>query len=173
MVTQPVLDFHLGLGTDHAGRSIGDILAFDDEALESTHDYIQWLFPLAEPSRAVPTSPVVTPTEIAGFRKAAAARDSQLRALDRMLRFYGLQPISRVAGGLEIHPAADFASRRRIWLRPGNHNLLRLTRMMKSLRLLGNETHARALFDALSALYTEESAAIGPTTFRYWQESLA
>jgi hypothetical protein len=171
-VTHRVLDFHVGLGPDHAGRRVGDILAFGDEELEYTHDYIQWLFPLAEPSRAVPGSPVITPAEITAFRKSAAARSTQVRALERMLRFYGLEFTPGASPG-QVRRAGNFAPRKEIWLTPGNHNLLRLTRIIKSLRLLGNEPHARALFDALRALYAEEPETIGPMTWRFWQEASA
>ena len=46
-----LITFYRGSGTDHAGRRIDEILSWDDAALESVHDYIQWLFPLDEPSR--------------------------------------------------------------------------------------------------------------------------
>jgi hypothetical protein len=170
--SQPVLDFHLGVAPDHAGRHIGDILGLDDAELESTHDYIQWLFPLAEPSRAVPTSPVIGPTEIADFRQNESARAMQIRALERMLRFYGLRLDAKPGGSWSVTPAANFSSRRREWLTPGNHNLLRLTRIMKSLILLGHRPYAEALFRRLETLYQENPSAIGPTTFRFWQEAI-
>jgi hypothetical protein len=168
---QPVLDFHLGVAPDHAGRHIGDILALDDADLESTHDYIQWLFPLAEPSRAVPTSPVISENEVAAFRQNASARASQLRALERMLKFYGLRVASTVSG-VAIAPADNLSVRRHEWLTPGNHNLLRLTRIMKSLILLGQRTYAETLFRCLESLYHDNPAAIGATTFRFWQEAV-
>ena len=40
--------FLTGIGRDHRGRSLAEVLAFDDSALEQHHDYIQWLFPLPE-----------------------------------------------------------------------------------------------------------------------------
>ena len=172
MSPQPVLDFHLGVAPDHAGRHIGDILAFDDAELESTHDYIQWLFPLAEPSRAVPTSPVIRPAEIADFRQNDSARAMQIRALERMLRFYGLGLETKLAGSLVVTPAPNFSSRRREWLTPGNHNLLRLTRILKSLILLGQRSHAEALFRCLETLNQESPSTIGATTFRFWQEAI-
>jgi len=41
-------------GIDAAGRTHADNIAMTDEELENNHDFIQWLFPLPEPSRAVP-----------------------------------------------------------------------------------------------------------------------
>lgn len=40
--------------TDHAGRTLANILSFDNRTLETTHDYIQYLFPVSvsEPALA-------------------------------------------------------------------------------------------------------------------------
>ena len=45
---------------DHRGRSLSMVLAFSDERAEQTHDYIQWLFPLDEPSGSVHGAPVLS-----------------------------------------------------------------------------------------------------------------
>ena len=52
-------DFLRGTGCDGRGRRLADVLAFDDARIEGVHDFIQWLFPLAEASRAVPGAPVL------------------------------------------------------------------------------------------------------------------
>ena len=57
MPETPILRFYGSGGTDHAGRTLEEILAWDDRHLEEVHDYIQWLFPLEEPSRANPCTP--------------------------------------------------------------------------------------------------------------------
>jgi hypothetical protein len=46
-----LLAFYRGQAPDDAGRWLKDIWEWDDEQLETTHDFIQWLFPLPEPSR--------------------------------------------------------------------------------------------------------------------------
>ena len=60
----PVLEFVEGTGIDGSGRSIDEVLAFDDAALERNHDFIQWLFPFPEPSRAQPSSTILTTEQI-------------------------------------------------------------------------------------------------------------
>ena len=60
MTVGPIVTFLEGEGPDDRGRSLFDVLAFDDAALERNHDFIQWLFPLPEPSSAVPDAPVLT-----------------------------------------------------------------------------------------------------------------
>jgi hypothetical protein len=56
-----------------------------------------------------------------------------------------------------------------------NHDHLRLTRMLRSLRVLGLEREATGLWEALRALYERESAAgrrtITPETFAFWRKA--
>ena len=59
MTDRPVLAFLEGQGTDGAGRTVFEVLGLNDPALEHSHDFIQWLFPLEEPSQAVPSAPVL------------------------------------------------------------------------------------------------------------------
>mgnify|MGYP001188483285 FL=1 len=40
-------------GNDFLGRNLQDIWNFSDEKIEQTHDFIQVVFPLNKPSRAV------------------------------------------------------------------------------------------------------------------------
>ena len=58
MAARPVVMFLEGEGTDARGRSVFDVISMNDVAIERTHDFIQWLFPLPEPSAAIPDSPV-------------------------------------------------------------------------------------------------------------------
>ncbi|MGC8120577.1 hypothetical protein ACP2AU_08870, partial [Marinobacter sp. VGCF2001] len=50
----PLILFMRGEGRDHQGRTNAEILAFDDFWLGYTHDFVQWLFPIPETSRANP-----------------------------------------------------------------------------------------------------------------------
>ena len=89
-----------------------------------------------------------------------------LVSLQRMLAFYGLV-LDESADEPGITPAPDFARQARNWLRPGNHNLLRLTRILRCLTLLGLPEHARALLRCLRRLDGEHPGRIGPVTLRY------
>jgi hypothetical protein len=154
-------------GEDDEGRTLDEILGWDDARLEMVHDYIQWIFPLPERSGANPAAPVLDAEAIRG----SAEMQGRLRAAFlRMLSFYGfaLQD-DRVTEG----PRFTAASRN--WLHAGNHNHLRLTRMLRSLRVLGLEHEAAALWEALRALHERENVAgrltITPETFAFWQQA--
>ena len=130
---------------DTAGRTLEEILAWDDERLEAVHDYIQWLFPTRQPSGVNPFAPLVTADTVRAFTADQTLRQGLHHALDRMLRFYGLR---RHADRIEID-AARFAARARTWLTPNNHNHLRLTRIIDSLSALGLRDDALALKQSL------------------------
>jgi hypothetical protein len=164
-----LLGFYTRAGRDVQGRTHTEILAWSDALLEAVHDYIQWLFPLPEPSSANPSAPVLTPAVLASLRGSPEARSRLRAAWLRMLRFYGLslKPDGRVTGVAE--------ERARNWLAPYNHNHLRLTRMLRSLHLLGLEQESAALFNALAAIYEEDARAgrrrISPETYGYWERA--
>jgi hypothetical protein len=165
-----LLAFYTGEGRDVQGRTHAQILAWSDSALEAVHDYIQWLFPLPEPSGANPLAPVLTPSTIEALRCSSVAQGRLRASLVRMLGFYGftLKPTGSIATG------PSFPNRTRNWLTPGNHNHLRLTRMLRCLHILGLEQESAALFAALRNIYEKQAPGHGqitPETFRYWQHA--
>ena len=66
-VDERVLRFFSGEGTDSRGRPLGQILNWSDDELERTHDFIQWLFPLVEPSGFNVHAPVLDDRTIQKF----------------------------------------------------------------------------------------------------------
>jgi hypothetical protein len=157
-------------GQDDQARTFDEILGWDDAQLEMVHDYIQWIFPLPERSGANPDAPVLNSASIAAIRSSAEMQQRLRAAFERMLAFYGF---ALEHGAVMEGPRFVAASRN--WLHAGNHNHLRLTRMLRSLRVLGLEPEAAALWDALRSLYERESAAgrrtITAETFAFWQQA--
>jgi hypothetical protein len=172
MVTDPIVSFYSG-GVDDRGRTLQAILDWPDERLESVHDYIQWVFPTTTPSGVNPWAPLVTDATIAAFT-SAALRDRLRAALDRMLTFYGLARATDTNGRVSIAIDSDrFARRAANWLTPGNHNHLRLTRIMQSLWSLGLESEAAALQRCLLDVYEGAGAKkITRETAEYWRTAL-
>ncbi len=157
-------DFYRGEGSDAEGRRLGEVLAWPDGSLEAVHDFIQWLFPLPEPSRFNPDAPLLTPEDIAAFRREPALRANLRRSFERILPFLGL---AESAGG-DVVEGPNFARRAPdVWNYP-NHNWLRITRVLRSLRLLGLEAEAQALYRRLADFHGRRRFPIGDDTFRYW-----
>ena len=138
--------------------------------LEEVHDYIQWLFPLDKPSSANQYAPILTSTDIHVFAQGADLRERLVQSLRTMLNFYGLT----LEGTLEsptVLLGPTFPSRAAEWLRPYNHNFLRLTRILRSLWLLGCRDHARALLGCLESIYIDNVHIIGEKTIHFWRRA--
>jgi hypothetical protein len=164
-----LLAFYYGRSTDDQGRHFAEILDHDDEWLEGTHDYIQWLFPLRERSGANPSAPLIDAEVAAAFRDDEQLRANMRAAFDRMLRFYGL-----CRDGERIVKGANWDERKENWFVESTHNDLRITRILKSLRTLGLSDEADKFLAALRMLRaTEPDCGIADEAFGYWQVTCA
>jgi len=166
-----LLRFYRHAGHDHRGRSLADIRAFDFGRLEGTHDFIQWLFPLPEPSGASAHAPILGAGDIAAFAAEPALREELLRSLDTMLAFYGL---ARPGSGDEAAVArgTNYPERSREWL-DRSHNFLRISRILRCLALLGCKPEARAFLACLEEIVRENGWAVGSDTLGYWRRAAA
>jgi len=165
---RPLLDFYLGTAPDDHDRALDTILARDDEWLEYTHNFIQWLFPLTSISGANPIAPTLDAAQITEFRSDPALRKQLLRAFDRMLGFYGL---NRTANSIDKAP--NWEQRKSLWFTHPSHNHLRITRILKCLNTLALGQEARMFYDRLVALKeTEPDCGIPTTTFTYWANAI-
>ena len=97
------------------------VMAWDDGELEAVHDFIQWLFPTDERSRFNPDAPVLDAEDMKVFRDSFF-QERLRQAAKRFRLFYKLDT-----------PASEAKE----WAKPFNHNLLRITRVIRSLALLG------------------------------------
>ena len=165
-----LVDF-FGGGVDDQGRTHAGILAWDDERLELVHDYIQWIFPLPERSGANPRAPVLSAATIATIRGNPEMQARLRAAFLRMLAFYGF-----AWRGEAVVEGTGFAAAAQNWLHPENHNHLRLTRMLRSLRVLGLEQEATMLWRMLKDVSRQGGDAGRPRitdrTLAFWDEAL-
>lgn len=136
------------------------------DELEYTHDYIQWLFPLRERSSVEPLTPTLDDAAIAAFRTPALSA-RLIRSAEIMAAFYGFH-MHRDENRWRLDLAPNAAERQRVWLTQGNHNFLRLTRMMKSLATLGHRDLSHAWLEMLRELYDRHSTVIGARTLQFW-----
>lgn len=162
--------FYKGIVCDDKGRSIKEILSKKGESkwLENTHDYIQWLFPLDVPSEHILHAPILSLEDNMSMRKDETCIHNMRGALDMMLDFYDMQPTSKDGKNYEIIYTGN---KKPNWLRKGNHNLLRLTRIMKFLNLLGFVSDSYELCNCLFSLNRKYRHAITHVTLLYWSEA--
>jgi hypothetical protein len=161
-----LIDFYREETPDSEGRRLSDIWAWDNWQLELVHDFVQWLFPIPEPSDFNPDAPGLTEADIAAFKNDASLRANLLRSFERFLAFLGL----KLAEDGRVEERVDFADRvPKIWAHR-NHNWLRVTRVIRSLLLLGLEREARALFAWLEK--AARKFPIGTETMTYWTRAV-
>lgn len=160
--------FYCKDGRTATGLRLEQVLAWDNAKLESNHSYIQWLFPLPERSKYNLLAPRLTASAREELLADERFAPNMRRAFARMCAFYGF---AVTEDGL-LALAAGFPERARVWLTPRNHNFLRLTRIMRSTRLLGLDGESASLFAALQELYEGGYAGtIGERTMGYWERS--
>lgn len=155
-------------GQDHRQRSLDQALAWDDNMLETTHDYVQWWFPLSDPSAFSSDAPVASGAEFEELAGDPRVRAGQERAMHRMLRFYGLN-LDATGTVSKFDEWSRFSLN---WASTPTHNDLRITRMLKSLCLLGHRTHAEAIFSALEEIIEEERGERGQVPLSFWRSAL-
>jgi hypothetical protein len=160
--------FYRGEAADYQGRTLHDIWSWDDRRLEDRHDYIQVLFPLPEESRFNARAPLLDDATLARFRTDDVIRANLLQSFRMMLRFYGFRLDEKTGAVVE---AENFAERAGQWLWPGNHNHLRITRILRCLTLCGLQDQAAAFLKALLALPGQDR--ITSESRRYWRDAVA
>jgi hypothetical protein len=151
---------------DPRGRTLNSILSWPNGELEDCHNYIQYLFPLPERSPYNPFASVIDRATCIAFRTRADLRARLKQSFDRMLAFYGFQyNQSPTKVCVSRTPAFDDVSRR--WVRRFDHNHLRITRILRSMRVLGLALEAEALWRALDEV-CDENRAISKKSWTFW-----
>ena len=145
-----LVDFLNGTSPDHQGRYLRDIWDFNDRTIEHTHDFIQWMFPLTEKSLSVPGVPTLSATDIEAIRSSDVARAN----LERSAQWY-----------------LGFLQRNNHWIRSYDHNHLRVTRMVKCVRLVFGGTRADVIKKSVFQITGGGLNHISDRTLRYWEDA--
>jgi len=158
---------HFYMSDDPGGNFLG-VIGQTDEQLETNHQYIQWLFPLREPSKFNPDAPLLTEGYIELFRNNAFLQKRMKQAMARMLTFYGY-----AWKDCDIVEGENFDERAAVWMTAKNHNILRITRILKSLVICGHEPLAKLFFNALITTIMSKPTDISRgATVGWWARTL-
>ena len=145
------VDFLNGTGPDHQGRYLRDIWDFDDKAIEQTHDFIQWMFPLTEKSMSVPGVPTLSTADIEAIRTSEVARAN----LQKSANWY-----------------LGFLQRNDHWIKAYDHNHLRITRAIKSLRLLLSKEIAERFLNSVFDITGNRVDVVRQDAIGFWKSGL-
>ena len=146
--TNILCDFLEGIGIDHGGRR--RMPSFFDDIKATTHDFIQWLFPLDEVSRAISGAPVLSQTDI---QLIHTNNDAQANIRRSAAWFHG------------------FLQRNDHWRTKYNHNHLRITRVVKSLRLLTDDKEADEFKASVFDILSDDLDLIDRKAVGFWEEA--
>ena len=152
-----ILSFLAGEGADHLGRFYIDTLDWSDIQLEACHDQIQWIFPLHEDSKMARVYPVLSPEIVEKAKNDPVILNNLIDAKTRFERFYGIGTY-------------DDRMKQDRWCRDKNHNLLRITRIIRCLRLFGLEKEAKDFYDKV--IVVANRCGINKNTYTYWNMAL-
>ena len=142
-----IVGFLEGKTPDHRGRMLSMLWRQTDDDAENTHDYIQWLFPLDEPSRSVMGAPVLNELDIEDIRHSDLAQQNLVKSTSWFL---------------------GFLERNDHWITKYNHNHLRITRVIKSLRLLASDGSADEFRDKVLALAGDNLNLVDQKARGFW-----
>lgn len=147
-----IADYYLQKVPDHAGRYLVDIWGQSDEYLEKSHDYIQWMFPNREPSPVNPKAPILTDEVVEEFKSDSHLISQVRTSLNRMIRFFEMD---------EENPW---------WCTKNNHNYLRCTRIINTLREFGMVAELAEFYDKLLTI-ADNNEVINGITLSYWADA--
>ena len=121
-----------------------------DEWIENTHTFIQWWFPLMEKSQSISSAPVLTLADV-DYKRNDPDQVRQIQWMaSRMMRFY---------------ESSDH------WVCRYNHNHLRITRIIRSLRLLAGNEPADDWKQWLFCYLGDRANKIDPKAVEFWRKA--
>ena len=137
-------------GMDFKGRTLQDIWNFSDKEIEDQHDFIQMIFPLDQPSNAVFHGIYLDDREvIENLRKNPTVQSNMVKSANWFL---------------------SFLKRTNHWRVSNDHNHLRITRIIQSLRLLVSDKEADAFYVSVMAILADNNQ-INPVSLQYWKKA--
>jgi len=154
---QAIIDFLEGKAPDSYGRTFASTLDWTDIQLECCHSQVQWIFPLHEESKHAENYPIVDKDVIEKAKKSVNIKCNLMLAKDRFEKFYGMGDYEDI-------------DKQRKWCKNRDHNLLRITRIIRCLRLFGLEESALDFHD--KAMAVGSRLGISNVTADYWDRAL-
>jgi len=150
--------------TDTYKDRVDDMLIHSFDELEEKHDFIQWVFPTKTVSQYNDDAPVLTDEDIEYFKEHLIP--TVRVAFNRMLAFYGLV----TKNGYIVFDNTAVGSYNWFQTKPyRDHNMLRITRILECLNLLGLRDEAEMFYDCLSIIAPHCDSQTR-NSHKYWSE---
>lgn len=147
-----LFDFYCGNATGPRNLTLDEILTLSHGQFEDSHNFIQWLFPLPEPSKHNKDAPLLDDETITAMKENETCQANLKRAFLYFEKF--LQETKEV------------------WVTPKNHNFLRITRAIRSLKLLNLSHLANVIYFKAFEVYLDYPDIVGENTLKFWNQAL-
>ena len=135
---------------DFKGRNLDLIWQYSDAEIDGNHDFIQLIFPTNKPSRnSFHGYYLDNELLIEKLRNNVVVKENLMKSAEWFL---------------------GFLSRNKSWVSGYDHNQLRITRAIESLRLLVSDEAANEFFQSILGL-VKDPATINPATIKFWEEA--
>lgn len=154
------MDFLRGTRTDHQCRTVFNYMDLSGAEWEYNHDIVQWAFPTHVASAFNAESPVVVPGRVEHEYDLEALQERLLGLMQNYLRSINIEMNS---GEFKLI-GNEFE--------PPQHNMLRITRLITSLRLFGKEDLAKKLYFFMMTLARRFPRTINTTSVVFWRQAM-
>lgn len=152
------IKFLSNLIPDHLCRHIDDYFKFDHVEMEKCHGWVQWAFPIDTPSLYNPDAPLIT--EFDSTMMPTVYMNQELL----FIKFLGFI-------GITFGENVDFIDFKRFAEAidgPNNHNLLRISRVIKHCKLTNNTRLLYRAMPLIGNLIKKHPERFSPVVVAYW-----
>lgn len=146
---------------------------YSDDDVERVHDFVQILFPTDSQSQAQPGAPYLSPEDMARMYQDKKFKSSAKQALEKMLAFYGL---AYNPDNMQMERLKDREENyKKYFVRGGSgqHNWMRLTRILRFLELMCWDEEKCALANQLQEMQKEIPVELDKrykNSLRFWKD---
>lgn len=156
-----IILFYYGERVPNCRHTFDDVIRFTNDQMENTHDFIQWLFPNKEASNYNEHAPLLTDEDIQLFKTNQLLCNRVSDAVMEFMWFLGFNwEIDYDYKIVDAEPTLIAEMQLNFF----NHNHLRITRMIKFLKLIDHWL-TDAVFESVY-----ENCSLEPSK-QYWKEA--
>ncbi|AUW07494.1 opioid growth factor receptor-related protein [Vibrio campbellii] len=138
-----------------------------DTWLDTDQEYIQWLFPVDTITINDNNAPIVSVDDYNLFSSNRRLQSVHRESLDRMLKYFGLIRLCN-----SLAPIERLDTRNYDWISSSSKNHSRITRILRSLYVLGQENLAKSMCSELIRI-AQTNGEVPDVIFSYWKSSVA
>ena len=140
---------------DDRGRFVHEYFGFDHDEMEQCHGWVQWAFPIDTKSNYNPLAPTIDDR----FLHSESSNIISAKLLQQFMKFIGLDSYAKF-NSQRFLEAIDS---------PINHNILRISRVLKHLVLTNKQSVAKWLLESISKFMIRQyPERFHSDTVAYW-----